>query len=393
MQINLNKEETRESIGNGAAEPSFSQQLEAYEAEKPKKGQILNGTILSVDDDSVLMDIGAKSDAVVPRKELEKLDESLRETLKPGESLPVYVIRTPIFQGRLLVSIDRGLAQHDWDRAEGALDSEEVLDLKITGMNRGGITVAYGRLQGFVPNSLIPGLRGVPSIERDEVKQRMIGESIPLKVIEVIPKRKRLILSGIAAEKEDQRQRLEELEVGQIITGRIVNIVDFGAFIDLGGVDGLMHISEYDHIASSIDLQKVLEIGDEIEVKINDIDREKQRISLSRKALLPSPWSSVEEHYSDGDLVEGEVTNVTDFGAFVQLPEGVEGLIHESEMDIIRYGGPEDILSKGQNVLVKILSIESDRQRISLSIRQVSQDERETWEPEAAKEPVEAVTT
>jgi len=199
-----------------------------------------------------------------------------------------------------------------------------------------------------------------------------------LKVLEVDRKRNRLILSGRAAEKARRKNRLEELEAGQKIKGRVVNLTDFGAFVALGGIDGLIHRSElsWDDIG---DPGEVLDIGDEIEVMVKDVDVDRERVSLSRKDLLPSPWDDITQHYSEGDLVEGIVSNVVHFGAFVTLPDGIEGLIHSSEMDIIGPGTPTDVVKSDDPVLVRILSIEPDRHRMALSLKQVSYDEQMEW--------------
>lgn len=357
----------------------FEQLLEDYDYENPRRGQILEGEIIHVDEDSVLVDIGAKRDAIVPRKDLDQLDDEFRSNLERGEKLPVYVIRTGKVGGDLLVSINRGLEQEDWERAARFLDSGEVSNPEIIGQNKGGVVVRFGRLRGFVPNSHIPDLRrGAGSDELRDQKEQLIGSTLPVKVIEVNQKRRRLVLSSRAARHERRAQRLEELEPGSTVSGKVVNLVDFGAFVDLGGVDGLVHISELDW--SRVEHpSEVFEVGQEVEVEITDVDIERERVSLSRKSLLKNPWQTINETYEPGDLVEGEVTNVRNFGAFVMLPEGVEGLIHVSELGIVGPGYPQDIVHPGDKVLVRILDIEQERERISLSMSRVTKDEQMSW--------------
>ena len=355
----------------------FESLLETFEGIWPRRGQFLKGRILQIEEDAILMDVGAKRDAVIPRWEIDKLDSEQHENLKPGDQLPVYVLKTPIGDEHLLVSIERGLEFEDWDRAKACLSSGEVLDLEVTGLNRGGLTVQFERIQGFVPNSHTPGLkRGMRNEKRDAFKREKVGTKMALKFIEVNRSRRRLLLSGRTAEKEKLMQRLHELDRDQVIQGKVVHIVDYGAFVDLGGVDGLVHISELDwrRVKHPSD---VVNIGDEVKVK--EVDVERERVSLSRKSLLPSPWGTVQKRYKVGDLVEGEVTNVRHFGAFVMLSTGIEGLIHESELGIVGPGHPQDVVSPGESVIVRIVDIDPERKRIGLSLRQVSYDEQVAW--------------
>ena len=376
----------------------FEELLDDYDYENPEKGQIIEGRVIQVDDDSILVDIGAKRDAIVPRKDLDRLEDELRQSIEQGDQIPVYVMSTAKLGGDLLVSINRGLEQEDWEHAKELLDSGEAVSLEIIGQNKGGVVVKFGRLRGFVPNSHIPDLRrdGGRDALREQ-KEEMIGEELVVKVIEVNQRRRRLVLSSRAAQQERRLLRLKELAEGSTITGTVVNLVDFGAFVDLDGVDGLIHISELDW--SRVDHpSEVLELGEEVEVEITNVDVERERVSLSRKSLLKNPWDTIEDRYSPGDLVEGEITNVRNFGAFVMLPEGVEGLIHVSEIGIIGPGSPQDVVHPGDKVLARVIDMEPERERISLSLSRVSKDEQMAWleeqkeegeEIEAAVEPEE----
>jgi len=368
----------------------FESLLETFEGKRPRRGQFLKGRILQIEEDAILMDVGAKRDAVIPRWEIEKIDSEQLENLKPGDQLPVYVLKTPIGDEHLLVSIERGLEFADWDRAKACLSSGEVLDLEVIGLNSGGLTVQFERIQGFVPNSHIPGLkRGMRNEKRDDFKREKVGTKMALKFIEVNRNGKRLILSGRTAEKEKRMQRLHELDRDQVIQGKVVHIVDYGAFVDLGGVDGLVHISELDW-RRVIHPSDVVSIGDKVEVMVKEVDVERERVSLSRKALLPSPWDTVQKRYQVGDLVEGEVTNIQQFGAFVMLSNGIEGLIHESELGIVGPVHPQDVLSPGEIVIVRIIDIDAERKRMGLSLRQVSYDEQVAWQKQK-KENVEGI--
>jgi small subunit ribosomal protein S1 len=354
----------------------FAKLLDDFGVERPRRGQLLEGRILQIEEDVILMDVGSKRDAVVPRREVDKLGLEQREDLSVGDQLPIYVLRTPVGDEQLLVSIDRGLELEDWVRAESCLSSNEILELKVTSQNRGGLTVKLGQIKGFVPNTHIPGLdRGASPDKFESFKREKIGTSIFLKVIEVDRKRRRLVLSGRAVENEKRKQRLHELQPGQVIRGRVVHLVKYGAFVDLGGIDGLIHISELEWYRVNHP-SEVVSKGDEIEVMVNEVDVDRERISLSRKALLPSPWDTVQKKYQVGDLIEGEITNVRHFGAFVMLPERIEGLIHESEMGIVGPGYPQDIVTSGDHVQVQVLDIDLNRKRMSLKLKEVMHDEQ-----------------
>lgn len=375
LPVELEEDDSAAQNGN----MDFGELLEEYTMERPKRGQILDGRIIRVDEDAVLVDVGAKRDAVVPRTDLNRLDEEKLEGLSSGDQVNVYVIRTPVGDEELLVSINKGLMHEEWKRAEKCMESGEVLELEVIDRNRGGLLVEFGTLRGFVPNSHIPELRRFGSRQQiDARKEEKIGSTMLLKVIEVNSERRRLILSARAAQKERRQRRLEELEVGEVVEGHVVNLVNFGAFVNLGGVDGLLHKSEIDWKRVD-DPSEVLNRGDKVEVKIKDIDVERERISLSRKALLANPWDTVTERYTEGQLIEGTVTNVQDYGAFVQVEEGVEGLVHVSEMNIAESGSPRDVVQPGDTVLVRILDIQPEEGRMGLSMRKVTQEEQLAW--------------
>jgi small subunit ribosomal protein S1 len=357
----------------------FEQMLDEYEYDRPRRGQIVQGEVIKVFDDMILVDIGAKRDAIVPRRDLDRLDEGMREDIQKGDQVPVYVFRTGVGDDELLVSLDKGLLQDDWDRAEEYKDSGEVIELPVVGYNKGGLLVEFGRLQGFVPNSHVTAIRrGTSQRQMENDKPEMIGSELAVKALEVDQKQNRLVFSEREAQRELRERRLEEIKEGQIVIGRVVNIVKFGAFVDLGGIDGMIHVSElsWNRVEDPAD---VLSPDDEIEVKVLDVDPERERVSLSRKATLPSPWDEVRIHYQDGDLVEGTVVNIKDYGAFVRLPEGVDGLVHVSELGFVESGNPKDMVRVGDSILTRILGIEPEKERISLSMRRVTYDEQIGW--------------
>ncbi len=371
----------------------FKQLLDEYEYESPRRGELLEGEVLRVDDDSILVDVGAKRDAVVPRKDLSRLEEEELGKISRGDRVPVRVIRAPDrINDRLLVSLSRGLEKEDWDKAQELLDSGEVIELEVVGVNKGGLLAEFGRLRGFIPNSHTPGM--IPGADRQkktDIKREIIGETIPLTVLEVNRRRKRLILSGKIAEQKERKKRLEELQVGQTVKGTVTNLVDFGAFIDLGAVDGLLHISEiaWHEVDDPAD---ELSVGEELEVMVQNVDVERERVSLSLKALLPSPWDTLTERYNVGDLVEGRVTNVTDFGAFVELEDGLEGLIHKSEMGVVGFGSPEVSLHPNDTVLVRIIDLDPENKRIGLSTSRVTYEEELAWMERRREAEAEAET-
>ncbi|MBN1259569.1 MAG: 30S ribosomal protein S1 [Anaerolineae bacterium] len=357
---------------------------EALDFDAPRRGQLREGTIVQVRDEGLVVDIGGKRDGFVPASDLTELDD--RDEFGVGQEIPVMVTRSRNNDGNVELSISQARLQEDWITAEQLKNDQEVYETTVLDSNRGGLTVEFGRLRGFVPMSQLIGfsrIRQAP--ERYRRLRAMVGKSIMLKVIEVNRGRRRLILSQQAAAKEwraDRRQRLlEDLEAGQIRSGRISQITSFGLFVNLGGLDGLVHVSElsWGRIENP---EEVYRIGQRIKVKVLSIDRDRQRIALSIKALTPDPWESVTERYDIGSLVEGKVSQIADFGIFVELEPGIEGLLHNSELLAAEQ---RDELQSGARVLVKVIRIETDRRRIGLSARQVRRIEWEEWYTQKAE--------
>jgi small subunit ribosomal protein S1 len=340
-----------------------------YDYTEPRRGDIVEAVILSITERDIVVDLGAKRDGIIPSQDLSLVDDEIVKSLEVGDRIPVMVWRTWGDPDGLVVSLNKGLQQEDWLRAQEMLESGEVFEGEVVDSNRGGVIVPFGRLRGFVPNSHLSSLpSGLRAGHMQEAKSELVGKRLHLAVIEVDQRRRRLVLSKRAADRRRRGSLLDELEKGQIRKGIVRNLVDFGAFIDLGGVDGLIHISELDwrHVEHPSD---VLNLGDEVEVEVLSVDRERQRIGLSRKRLLPDPWHQVVENLKVDDVVEGTVTNVVPFGVFVDIGEGVEGLVHTSEMpggDLVA----ETDLVEGAKVSVRILDIDHDKHQLALRLEQ-----------------------
>jgi small subunit ribosomal protein S1 len=341
-----------------------------YEYTRPKRGDVYEAVVLSIGENDIVVDLGVKRDGIIPPKDLELLDdEEYQKSLKIGDRIPIVVLRTWGKRDGIEVSLNKGLQQQDWLKAQEVMGGGGVFEGEVTEYNRGGVIVPFGRLRGFVPNSHLssvrPGLRGE---KLREAKAELVGERLSLTVIEVNQRRRRLVLSERAADRQKREELLEELEEGEVRKGVVRNLVDFGAFVDLGGVDGLIHISELDW-AHVDDPSEVVEVGEELEVYVLSVDRERERIGLSRKKLLPDPWDRVTEELGEGEMVEGRVTSVVSFGIFVEVGEGVEGLVHTSEMP----GGEETCqeIDPGREVMVRVLDIDDQRHRISLRLEEM----------------------
>lgn len=344
---------------------------------RPERGDILHGTVVQISPTEILVDIGAKRDGYVPASDIERLPKKVRENLEVGQEVPVIVTRVYEDTGDIELSIAQALQQRDWLRAKELLESKEITEVEVTGYNRGGLTVLFGQIRGFVPLSHVAHMpRNIPPEERSRRMAELVGSHIPVCVIEVDRSRRRLILSHREAEERLREQRREELlntlEEGQTITGQVRGFAEFGVFVDLGGVDGLIHRSELSWEPVE-DPRKILQLGQEIEVKVIKVDREKRRIGLSLKRMHPDPWEERVAQYSIGDVVPAVITNITRFGAFARLESGVEGLIHISELGLAPGQTLQDKVQPGDLVNVQILEIDHERQRISLSMRRAPQ--------------------
>jgi len=359
-----------------------------------RRGQIVKGEVVQIDPQCVVVDVGAKCEGIVPQHDLAKVDPERRESLEVGQDVLVYVVNPSDVGGSIGLSISQAQVARDWQEAERLLDTQETTELPVIDCNKGGVIVKLNNLRGFVPGSQL-GRSRVPEEGPDEERWRdVVGETLKLKVIEVDEKRNRLILSERYALRDwRKRQRgklLEELTAGQTRQGRVINLTDFGAFVDLGGIDGLIHISELswqrvDHPS------EVLNVGDEVEVYVLKVDRERERIALSLKKTKPDPWDSVEGRYEEDQLAEVVITRLTKWGAFASIvgDEAIEGLIHISELSDRNIAHPNEVVESGQRVTARILSVDGDRHRMALSLKEVSQGEfvGDSWDSALEDDP------
>jgi small subunit ribosomal protein S1 len=354
---------------------NFADLLESYGYSEPKRGQILQATIIAARRDEVIVDVGLKRDAIVRRADLDRLDRSYVESLKAGDEVSVYVMYPDTEDGELVVSLNKALEREDWKRATDLMNADAVTEGTVIDSNKGGMLVQFGRLVGFIPNSHIESVTPTAKEGRvQEIKDNMVGQKLTLKVIQVESERNRLIMSERAARRATRSERLSELKVGSVVKGRVVNITDFGVFVDIGGVDGMVHISNLDHRHVSHPTD-IVNIGEDIEVRIDSVDVERERIALNRKAILPDPWATFTAKYQGGDLFEGVVTNVVDFGVFVASESGAQGLVHATRMTSLN-ATPRDMFKEGDRVLVKIVGMDIDRKHIELSIDDITPEER-----------------
>src|SRR5881296_1244885 len=347
------------------------------------EGEVVHGRVVRVDKDEVLVDIGYKSEGVIPVSEL-----SIRRSVNPadevslGDEIDALVLTKEDAEGRLILSKKRARFELAWKAIEQAAESGQAVNGKVIEVVKGGLILDLG-VRGFLPASLV-------DIRRVQDLDEFLGQELRAKVIELNRSRNNVVLSRRAVledERKEQRQQiLDRLNPGDVVDGQISNIVDFGAFVDLDGMDGLIHISElsWSHVNHP---SEVLEIGQDVKVKVLDIDRDRQRISLGLKQTQSDPWQQVIESYHESDVVEGRVTKVVTFGAFVEILPGVEGLVHISELAQHHVENPREIVSHGNVVRVKIIEVDADRRRLSLSLKRV--DEADEVQPRADGQPLE----
>jgi small subunit ribosomal protein S1 len=377
------EEETQENLPKPEQTemPSMEDLLEQtdIELEIPQPGEIRQGTIVHVGDDEILVSVGAKSEGVILGRELDRIpDDERKSELVEGNRIPVYVVKQEDQNGNVLLSYVRAREEKDWEWVESLLQSSDEHEANISGYNKGGLIVPMGTLRGFVPASQISATRRLAK-EGDSNEQRwakMVGEPIRVRVIEVDRGRRRLILSERAALKETREalkeRLLDELEEGEVRSGRVTSLADFGAFVNIDGADGLVHLSEisWDRIEHP---SEVLQVGQQVEVKVISIDRERRRIGLSIRQLQEDPWVRKAKALKVGQLVEGTVTHLTKFGAFAKIndDDDLEGLIHISELSEQRIGHPKEVVREGDKLTLRIIKVETDRRRIGLSLRKV----------------------
>jgi len=351
--------------------------------QEPVTGEIRTGTVVDKRPNEILVDIGFKSEGVVSGREYERIGETLT-ALQVGDEVPVFVIREDR-DGNVQLSISRALAEKDWERAEALMQSQDIFECPVDSFNRGGVIVRLGQVRGFVPASQLTSIPTVNSEEENDTRYAtLMGDTLKLKVIDIDRKRNRLILSERLAMREWRRQQkdqlLSSLHEGLVMEGVISSIADFGAFVDLGGADGLIHLSElsWNRVTHP---NEVVKVGERIKVQILSVDADRRRIGLSLRRLTPQPWEIIDNTYQVGQVVKGRITKLVNFGAFARLVDtGIEGLIHISELSDRRVAHPKEVVAEGDVYDLRIIRIESDKRRLGLSLKQALPEPELDWQ-------------
>jgi small subunit ribosomal protein S1 len=349
-----------------------------------QEGQVVTGKVVRIDSDGVLVDVGYKSEGIVPLGELSDTPfTSAQDIVELGQEINVTVLKVDAEGNNLLLSKRRADQEKAWEKLEQCYESGELVDAQVLEVVKGGL-IAYAGLRAFMPASQV-GLRYEADLSH------YVGQTLKAKIIEIEPQRRRVILSHRAvleAERAKKREALwVELEEGQVRKGTVSKLTDFGAFVDLGGAEGLVHISELSWSRVRHPSEVVHE-GDEVEVKVLRLDHERGRISLGLKQVKPDPWTLIRQNFPVDSINEGVVTNILNFGAFVKLADGIEGLVHISQLAPRHVGHPTEVVEIGQKVKVKVLDINEDERRISLSIKQVPPELQLAVEPMAREKTV-----
>src|SRR5579859_1016824 len=391
---------TDQTLGQGPTAPEanpMSALLDSdYGLSLPTRGEIREGVVARITPSEILVDVGAKSEGVITGRELESLEESTRKALATGQKILVYVMDPEDRNGNIVLSLNRAREEQDWRDAETLLASQDVYSGAVAGFNKGGLIVKLGNVRGFVPASQLgPSRRRRSEGDTPEQKwARMVGEPMQVKVIEVDRGRNRLILSERAAAKESreaQKDRLlTEIKAGDVRKGHVISLAEFGAFVDIGGADGLVHLSElsWKHITHP---NEVLHVGQEVEVVVLNVDHERKRIGLSLKRREDDPWTLIQRKYQIGQLITGTITKLAKFGAFARVEgeDEIEGLIHVSELSDGHIEHPREVVNEGQTLTLRVIKIEPDKRRMGLSLKRVASAEYADtdWEQVAANIP------
>ena len=346
-----------------------------------KYGDVMDGIIMHVDRDELLVDIGSKAEGIIPAKEYSDLTPGEKSALAIGDTILVFVVQPENPEGHPIVSINRARQEKSWRRLQEIHDANDVIEAEVTNYNKGGLLVNLDGVRGFVPASQVTEIRGGDDASKQADMARLIGNKLPLKIIEINRHRNRLILSerqAIQERRDVMKERLiAELKEGEIRKGRVSSICDFGAFVDIGGADGLVHLSElsWSRVRHPSEL---LRIGQEVDVFVLGINAQDKKIALSIKRTQAEPWSRVASKYEVGQLVRGNVTQLANFGAFARIEDGIEGLVHVSELADERITHPKQAVKEGQELLLRIIRIDPQRRRMGLSLRRAL----DTPEPE-----------
>ncbi len=367
-----------------------------YGYKRVKYGDIVAGTIVHVEPREILIDIGAKSEGVVDQKEMESMTADAIKKIHEGDRVLAFVLRSEDREGNVVLSLARAQLERDWRDAEDLLKTEQVFEAQVAGFNKGGLIVRVGKVRGFVPATQLESnfrRKSETPTEGGEGNEpdlsAFVGKKIKLKIIELDRARNRLILSERAAmrdwRKEQKEKLLTELKEGDVRSGIVTSVTDFGAFVSLGGVDGLIHLSELSW-AKINHPRDLLKVGDKVDVKVLNVERERQRIALSLKRMQVEPWSTVEERYQVGQLVTGTITKLASFGAFARLEDNIEGLIHISELSDRRINHPKEVVKEGDTLTLRVIRIDAARRRLGLSLKRVEDENFYSADLDASEE-------
>ncbi|MEE9247600.1 MAG: S1 RNA-binding domain-containing protein [Dehalococcoidia bacterium] len=341
-----------------------------------KRGDVISGVVVQKDREGLLVDIGAKTEGMVPSREMRTLEPDDLEGMKVGDQVLVYVLQTSEREDQIHLSVDRAQGEKGWHTLQQYFEKEVIIEGEAVDFNKGGLLVNVEGVRGFVPMSQLASLTsfGPPTDDPSQSPLAgLVGHQLRLKVIEINRRRNRLILSErqvLREEREQQRGKVfAEIQEGEVRKGRVTGIREFGAFVDIGGIDGLVHISEFSW-GQTEPPEKCVSIGDEVDTYVLKVDHETKKIALSFRRLHPEPWETIHDKYHVEQLVKGTVTKVTTFGAFARLDPAIEGLIHVSELSDAPIRHPGDVVNEGDVLTLKILRIEPDRHRLALSLKQ-----------------------
>lgn len=368
-----------DASGDVSFAASMADLVDDFQYKPLKAGDVRDGIIVSISPSEILVDVGAKSEGFVHQREMERMGKEYLDSLSVGDSVVVYVVRPEDRDGNIVLSMSRAQQERDWREAEALLESGEVFESAVIGFNRGGVICRVGKVRGFIPASQLVTKGEIKADTNEENRYAsMVGKSLWLKVVELDRKRNRLILSERLAMRERRRSRkdelLSEMKKGDVRKGRISSVAKFGAFVDLGGADGLIHLSELSWSRVNHP-SEVVQIGDEVEVYVLNVDRERKRIGLSLRRLEPEPWSVVHDRYAVGQVVEGVITKLASFGAFARVDGVLEGLIHISELANHRVTHPREVVKEGDVLNLRIIRIDPARRRMGLSLKRVAEEE------------------
>ena len=362
----------------------MQQLLDEMEFKSLRRGEIVEGTVMRADPEGIYLDIGHKEEGFIPPNEMRTLESGQLEAINEGDPLIAFVIR-PDSQDGPILSIDKAKGEEGWRDLQKYMEADETIEGKIIGFNRGGCILEVANVQGFVPMSQLVTIshdnfnqssEDAGDTEDSSAGSEFVGSPLTVKVLEVNRSRNRAIFSERSAMREQREAQkaalIEELHEGEIRKGRVTGISNFGAFVDLGGADGLIHISElsWGMVNSP---EEIVNVGQELDVYVLRVDRDTMKIALSLRRMQPEPWDTIYDRYQVGDVVSATVTKLADFGAFARLEDSIEGLIHVTELTNAVVTHPREVVSEGDAIKVKILRIEIERKRLVISLKQADE--------------------